>query len=626
MIESWTIQRFKSIYDETTLEIRPLTVFTGTNNSGKSTVLQSILLTAQTVQSLVQQRSVTLNGHIVKLGAFDDVVSSGHENEDILIGFQLRVEDVEFVQRPRVSRRVLLGRRLRLASTIQSTNCYFRFSAQGSVDRREILQLQPSLESSTIGVIARDAAVGGDIAIQRSRIPLEERLKQLQLTEVTAQNVSALEFEVFDRVVSRQPTANPYWAQQKIIGAAMLHFLPQTLLVRYDEVEERVKELVGVFTAPHDLDLSELDEGHLEYFNTAFREIVFQTCLEVLEQPSIPASPMKSRYIQQLEPMREGFTLKEYENFSERLQSSYRTAITQRLNEKSAALEEAARAGKPPVYRTRFTVLPETIDIAVDYISSFFSGSVKYLAPLRDEPKPVYPLSGASDPKDIGWRGEHTAAVLDIHRNTPVEYVPIEAFSTGLENATPKTETLMAAVLEWLRYMGVVQQVRTFDKGKLGHELKVATNDETALRDLTHVGVGVSQVLPIVVLALLADRGSTLIFEQPELHLHPRVQTRLADFCLSMTLLRKQCIVETHSEHFVNRLRQRVASSPTNLISKDLKIYFVEADNGRSVYRPLDVNDYGVIKKWPKGFFDEGEELAAAILKASLDKKRQARD
>jgi predicted ATPase len=60
------------------------------------------------------------------------------------------------------------------------------------------------------------------------------------------------------------------------------------------------------------------------------------------------------------------------------------------------------------------------------------------------------------------------------------------------------------------------------------------------------------------VAALLAPEGSSLLLEQPEWHLHPSVQTKLADFFLSLTMMGKQCIIETHSEHIVNRLQLRM--------------------------------------------------------------------
>jgi predicted ATPase len=236
----------------------------------------------------------------------------------------------------------------------------------------------------------------------------------------------------------------------------------------------------------------------------------------------------------------------------------------------------------------------------------------------------VYPLSGATDPSHVGYRGEHTAAVLDVYKNTPIDYIPSAASFAPTGALEIRRVSLLTAVSDWLGYMGVVDEVATLDKGKLGHELKVATRGNDSLHDLTHVGVGVSQVLPILVLSLLAARDSTLIFEQPELHLHPRVQTRLAEFFVSMTNLGKQCVVETHSEYLINRLRYLSALTQGRSIADKVVIYFVENENGRSRYRPIRINEFGVIPDWPKGFFDENEENSAALLRAAMEKRRRS--
>ncbi|HUS84501.1 MAG TPA: DUF3696 domain-containing protein, partial [Anaerolineales bacterium] len=141
--------------------------------------------------------------------------------------------------------------------------------------------------------------------------------------------------------------------------------------------------------------------------------------------------------------------------------------------------------------------------------------------------------------------------------------------------------------------------------------------------DLTHVGVGVSQVLPILVASLLAEPDTTLIFEQPELHLHPRVQTLLGDFFLSMTALGKQCIVETHSEYLINRLRFRTAAAiESNPWVSALKVYFVERSENGSLFRDVAINEYGAVLDWPEGFFDQSQLEAEAILRAAAVKRK----
>jgi predicted ATPase len=185
---------------------------------------------------------------------------------------------------------------------------------------------------------------------------------------------------------------------------------------------------------------------------------------------------------------------------------------------------------------------------------------------------------------------------------------------------------LVDAVRDWLEYLGIANKVATEDKGKLGHELTISTSNADNFHDLTHVGVGVSQALPIVVLSLLADTGSTLIFEQPELHLHPRVQTRLADFFMSLIFAGKQCVVETHSEYLVSRLRYLSAMAVDVPISKLIKIYFVEKPADQSIYTEVKITETGVISNWPDGFFDETERNSAEIIKAQLDRRARTRN
>jgi len=127
-------------------------------------------------------------------------------------------------------------------------------------------------------------------------------------------------------------------------------------------------------------------------------------------------------------------------------------------------------------------------------------------------------------------------------------------------------------------------------------------------------------------MCLLADTDSTLVFEQPELHLHPKVQTLLGDFFLSMALCNKQCIVETHSEYFIDRHRFRIAAaSPEKELNSQTKIYFVEKPSQTSSFREVMINEYGAISDWPEGFFDQSQQQAEEILRAAAMKRKASR-
>lgn len=516
MLTTWTLQNFKSVCNQTTLKLAPLTLFTGANSSGKSTIIQSILLATQTLQNPVTSRSVILNGQILRIGAFNDIVFNNQESKNILIGFELTPSTDEHESYITTSRHIY---GLQGNEALSSINCSFTFSSHGSKDEKEIVQLHPKLEECQIHVKSKleNRSNEGLIQIRRSKKGIQQRIKDNHLSEksLSKVEVASLEYEVVksdDLIWDKKYSAS--FENVKPLGALLNHFLPEKISFILDAIEEQSRQIA-------------------------------------------------------------------------------------------------------------YLPLPEILELAVDYTQEFFTRFVKYLSPFRDEPKPIYSLAETTDAKDVGFKGENTVAVLEFYRNTKVEYIPSEKLKSGLTAPTPISDFLLKAVLDWLNYMGVASDVKTIDKGKLGYELKVETANNGALRDLTHVGVGVNQVLPILVQSLLAEKGSTLIFEQPELHLHPRVQTRLADFFISMTMLNKQCIVETHSEYLINRLRYQAAASEGDNISQNVLMYFVDKPHDESIYKPIKLNKFGVLEDWPKGFFDENEENARAILKAAIEKRKK---
>ncbi len=92
-----------------------------------------------------------------------------------------------------------------------------------------------------------------------------------------------------------------------------------------------------------------------------------------------------------------------------------------------------------------------------------------------------------------------------------------------------------------------------------------------------------------------------------------------------MALLGKQCIVETHSEYLINRLRFRLASAPKAELTSIVKTYFVEKRDGISRFREVQINQYGAILDWPEGFFDQSQREAENILRAAVNKRKQER-
>ena len=133
--------------------------------------------------------------------------------------------------------------------------------------------------------------------------------------------------------------------------------------------------------------------------------------------------------------------------------------------------------------------------------------------------------------------------------------------------------------------------------------------DEHSNTTLSHrdVGIGISQVLPIVITAF-SENAKTIMIEQPELHLHPRIQGDLADLFIETALKGPQqntYILETHSEHIIRRLMRRVREGVIS--ESDVSILYVDRSDDGSIISHLRLDSEGdFLDEWPNGFFEEG--------------------
>jgi predicted ATPase len=269
-----------------------------------------------------------------------------------------------------------------------------------------------------------------------------------------------------------------------------------------------------------------------------------------------------------------------------------------------------------------FVDLPFALQQAVYKLRNAFTASFNYISSFREEPRAIYlyPPKITINPSGVGARGENAAAVVAENNTKKIRYIPSKCFSrqeTG-EYYSEEAE-LSFALNDWMCYLGLVESIGC-KREKLGYVLNINMKDHHAPDEIhtpVHVGAGVSNALPVVVMCLIAGPDSTLVFEEPELHLHPRVQSRLADFFLSMTLLEKQCIIETHSEYLIYNLRYRISKSlmqNDDSIRRKIKLLFAENNGGRSEFQEIKVNRHGEISAWPDGFFDERQKLSERML------------
>lgn len=241
---------------------------------------------------------------------------------------------------------------------------------------------------------------------------------------------------------------------------------------------------------------------------------------------------------------------------------------------------------------------------------------VLYLGPLREDPRRQYLFSGGA-PNDVGRRGELAIDAL-ISSRTDGTRVTRGRDSRGRRLGAISVEALVAS---WLKELNLIHsfEVNAIDDRETVYLVEVKRSAESPAVLLTDVGFGVSQVLPVLVLLAYAQEGDTILLEQPEIHLHPAVQSKLADILIETAKARNvQIIVESHSEHLLARLQRRVAEETLDrgltLTPDDVALYFVSYDSGRSLLKELEIDLFGTIKNWPKDFFgDRGSEILATL-------------
>ena len=187
-----------------------------------------------------------------------------------------------------------------------------------------------------------------------------------------------------------------------------------------------------------------------------------------------------------------------------------------------------------------------------------------------------------------------------------------------------RSKPFQEVIAYWLNELGMIDafRIEEISPGTNLYRAMIKTTPRAVPTPLTDVGFGVSQVLPVLVLLYYVPEGSTVLMEQPEIHLHPAVQSGLADVMLNVAKVRDlQIVVESHSEHLMRRLQRRVAEGKES--PEDVKLYFVKSKEGIAYAEDLRLNEWGEIENWPPSFF--GDELGevSAIAEASLTRKME---
>ena len=220
---------------------------------------------------------------------------------------------------------------------------------------------------------------------------------------------------------------------------------------------------------------------------------------------------------------------------------------------------------------------------------------VYYLGPTRVHPQRHYHWEG-THPKELSVWGDKAIDALLSARLRQLK-------TSNKETGMPIEEKIS----EWLQKMDLAHSFSLGLSGSLednNYEVRIRKSPNSAQVTLADMGHGLADLLPLLVHCYYVPEGSTLILEQPGVHLHPMAQAQLADLFLDVIAERNlQILVESHSEHLLTRLQRRIAEK--KIAEDKMALYFCRNNDGASTIEQLEVNESGDIKNWPENFFGD---------------------
>ena len=587
IIRRLRLESFKSIV-KMSQELGQLTILVGENSAGKSSFIQSIVLASQLANSGADSAVVNLNSDVLTMGSFDQLVHSGaYASDQVSIGLDLAGE--------------MLKPRWHAAHDPAEDNVSWSFSLADTRKRSGALLTRTKIEAGDSGFAfslvddespdeaERDRSDGVKMLVQKAlELGLDNADRELPgFAEVVTRGRAI--FVGDDRTVRRSGPGR--YESNRYDLVRMDGALPASFWAAKSLREAVTRSYVDMLTWGK----AEFGDGGTARDNDWDLDADYLEFLENIQEQrsrdwSRPVVPMTFFEEDELSP----------------------DAVF-------ADLMELDISSHVFVDRDHLTPVQSEAELLSNFIQDTLERRVHLLGPLREEPAASFrPGLAGSGIATIGLKGQYAVNYLDEHQSDQVLCPRIDS--------SPKEMSLMRAVSYWLNELEIGGRIQTKQRGRqLEYDL---IDRKTKLkRDLTSVGVGASQILPVIVLCLAAKPGELVLLEQPELHLHPKPQQILGDFLLGISQTGRQLIVETHSEYLVNRLRLRMVEQDLDEQPNSLKLLYAKRDDlGATTFDEIRPNKHGLFEGgWPDGFFDQTPQEAEKIVRAAVERRRKAR-
>lgn len=225
-----------------------------------------------------------------------------------------------------------------------------------------------------------------------------------------------------------------------------------------------------------------------------------------------------------------------------------------------------------------------------------------HVPPLRGNPERTYKTTGTG-PEFPGTFDNYVASLIFSWQRT--DDIRLEMLAKHLS---------LLGLTEHVSTEQVNNVQRKLHVGRLPCGAKVSESDTVSIAD---VGFGVSQILPVLVALLAADRGQLVYLEQPEIHLHPRAQAALAEVLVEAIEREVRVVVETHSSILLRSIQTLVAEG--RLPASDVMLHwFTRNDKGITQIASAELDDTGAFGEWPEDFAEVELGVESRYLDAAM--------
>lgn len=583
ILKAIEIENFKSYSKRQSIQLSDLSVLLGANSSGKSTALQALLILKQTMECNSPDEEVLLSGKYVALGDYIDVISDSEKDG---FSFEVKLEQTERTENTLDDDAFKIQWHFKrsedgISASLNQIDIKFEnLNLSLKKANREIYNLYQNGVRSVYSVRVYNLLF--DSYVIHYDLELNSKVSEL-MKKLTKSLVSQkVMLTAVDEPAGVDIIKDFYF--KLLNGMKDDEIKRASLTEEMHEMAVRIEKLV-----------EELGDLEFPTYNTIDRIFPKDLRIKILEMVLV-----KLNSLEEIEHI-----IIEYEKYI----SDYRKKLPN-ISELTGVYD----VGRDPFWlldradekNSNLTQLQYALEFYGDFFEKIIS-EIFFVGPIREQPKGLYNIGFETIPKYVGTTGAYFASVLLHENKKEKEYI----LPRGVEKCT-----LSDALAEWMIHLNIANAVNVDKKNSFGFSVSVE-NMEQVTSDIMNVGIGTSQILPVLISVLLSEPDEILIFEQPELHLHPYSQSRLADIFVAFSKHRRKIILETHSEYLLLRLRYHIVKGN---FSKDCAaINFFKNTDGTKVEH-VNISGLGNII-YPKGFKDETQELLDSILEAALERK-----